>query len=74
MIEVKNAEFLAARQLVLLSVYCHELVAEVRAGNCTKQDATDAAYKTAQWNGLVEGVGDDAVQATISAVFVGTFL
>ena len=34
-------------------------------------EAVDMAYSAAEWAGLIEAVGDDAVQAVLAASFAG---
>ena len=62
------------RQLELLAIRSAELADRVTAGQIGFIDAVDAAYSAAQWAGLTEAVGDDAIQKILAAVFaqIGT--
>jgi hypothetical protein len=67
----KDADFLVARQIALLVVYCKELIASVQADDIEFQDAVDAAYDNAVWSGLVGALGDDGVQLILAGAFIG---
>jgi len=56
-------------QLELLAIRSTELADRVTAGQIGFLDAIDAAYSAAQWAGLTEAVGDDAVQLVLAASF-----
>ena len=57
------------RQLELLALRCCDLAERVEAGTIGFIDAVDMAYSAAVWSGLVESVGDDAVQKIMFAAF-----
>lgn len=60
-----------ARQLELLAIRSSELADRVIAGQLEFLDAVDMAYSAVAWSGLVESVGDNAVQKVIAAAFMG---
>jgi hypothetical protein len=57
------------RQLELFAIRCSELAERVAAGNLPFLDAVDMAYSAADFAGLVEVAGDDAVQKVMAAAF-----
>jgi hypothetical protein len=57
-------------QLDLFAVRCSELADRVVAGRLGFINAVDMAYSAAEWSGLVEMVGDDAVQKVMAAAFM----
>jgi hypothetical protein len=57
------------RQLELFAIRCSELADRVQRGEIGFIDAVDMAYSAAQWAGLTESAGDDAVQAVMAAAF-----
>jgi len=57
------------RQLELFAIRCSELADRVAAGNLAFLDAIDFAYTAADFAGLVESAGDDAVQKIMAAAF-----
>jgi hypothetical protein len=60
-----------AAQLSLLAIRASELADRVCAGQIGFIDAVDMAYSAAQWSGLTESAGDDAVQKILAAAFGG---
>jgi hypothetical protein len=58
------------RQLELFAIRCSELAERVAAGNLLFLDAVDLAYSAADFAGLVEVAGDDAVQKVMAAAFI----
>ena len=60
------------RALELLALRCCDLADRVDAGSIGFIDAVDMAYSAACWSGLVESVGDDAVQRVLFAAFATT--
>lgn len=59
------------RQLELFAIRCSELTDRVQRGEIGFIDAVDMAYSAAQWAGLTETAGDDAVQLVMAAGFQG---
>jgi hypothetical protein len=57
------------RQLELFAIRCSELADRVAAGNLPFLDAVDMAYLAADFAGLVEVAGDDAIQKIMFAAF-----
>jgi hypothetical protein len=57
------------RQLALLAIRADELAERVCSGQIGFIDAVDMAYSAAQWAGLPESVGDDAIQKILAAAF-----
>jgi hypothetical protein len=57
--------------LDLLHERCVTLAERVQAGELAFIDAVDFAYTAADFAGLVERFGDDAVQAVLAAAFIG---
>jgi hypothetical protein len=53
----------------LFGVRCGELAARTLAGDIAFLDAIDLLYDAAIWSGLVDGVGDDVVQAIMANAF-----
>ena len=64
----KTEDFVAA-QLSLLAIRASELADQVTHGQIGFIDAVDLAYSAAQWSGLTERAGDDAVQKILAAAF-----
>ncbi len=60
------------RQLSLFSNRCEMLAERVAAGRLRLIDAVDLLQSAAELSGLIESVGDNAVQAVLAAAFVGT--
>jgi hypothetical protein len=56
-------------QLSLLAIRASELADRVQCGEIGFIDAVDMAYSAAQWSGLTETTGDDAVQKILAAAF-----
>lgn len=56
-------------QISLLAIRSRDLADRVAAGDLSFLDAVDMAYSGAMWAGLVESVGDDAVQSVLAAAF-----
>ena len=50
---------------------CCTLADRVIAGGIGFIDAVDLAYTAAQFSGLADRVGDDAVQAVMASAFIG---
>jgi hypothetical protein len=46
------------------------LADRVIAGKLAFIDAIDMAYSAAEWSGLIDAAGDDAVQKIMAAAFV----
>ena len=59
------------RQLDLLGRKSKELAARVSAGQLQFIDAVDMAYSAAEWAGLIDTAGDDAVQTVLADAFMG---
>jgi hypothetical protein len=59
------------RQLELLAIRSTELADRVTAGTIGFLDAVDAAATAAEWSGLTDSVGADAVQKILAASFAG---
>ncbi len=59
------------RRLDLLRERTVVLVERVRAGELALIDAVDMAQSAAEWSGLVDAAGPDAVQQVLAAAFVG---
>ena len=57
--------------LDLFHVRCCTLADRVVAGGIGFIDAVDLAYTAAQFSGLADRVGDDAVQAVMASAFMG---
>lgn len=57
------------RRLDLFAVRCRDLRDRVMAGSISFVDAVDLGYEAAVWSGLVDGVGDDQVQAVMALAF-----
>jgi hypothetical protein len=66
------ARRITSQQLSLFAIRASELADRVHAGQLSFIDAVDMAYSAAQWSGLTESVGDDAVQKILAAAFSGT--
>jgi hypothetical protein len=56
-------------QLSLLGIRADELADRVRLGEIGFIDAVDMAYSAAQWSGVTESAGEDAVQKILAAAF-----
>lgn len=56
-------------QLSLLAIRSSELADQVTRGQISFLDAVDLAYSAAQWSGVTESAGDDAVQKILAAAF-----
>ena len=67
----RPADRYAQRQLELLAIRSSEYADRVAAGKIGFIDAVDCCYSAACWSGLVDEVGDDAVQLVLAAAFVG---
>ena len=65
-------EQFAERQLKILAMRSSDLAERVRYGGIEKIDAVDMAYSAAVISGLVDLVGDDAVQAVLATAFSET--
>lgn len=59
----------AARQIELFAIRCSELADRVAGGQIAFTEAVNMAYSAAQWSGLIDSVGDDAVQKVMTAAF-----
>ena len=64
------AQDFKSNQLRLFAVRCTELSDRVFAGELGFIDAVDMAYTAAVLAGLVESIGDDAVQKVMAAAFI----
>ena len=62
-------ERFAERQLKIVATRSSDLAERVRYGDIEKFDAVDMAYSAAVGAGLVDLVGDDAVQAVLASAF-----
>jgi hypothetical protein len=62
-------ERIAERQLKILAIRARDLAARVSCGDIAKIDAVDMAHTAAIAAGVVDLVGDDAVQAVLAAAF-----
>lgn len=60
------------RTLELLALRCCDLSERVEANTISFLDAVDMAYSAAVWSGLIDSVGDDAVQKVMYAAFATT--
>jgi hypothetical protein len=60
-----------ATQLRLLAIRASELADQVTRNELGFIDAVDLAYSAAQWSGLTDRAGDDAVQKILAAAFGG---
>jgi hypothetical protein len=65
----RAAKDYSTRQLELLAIRSCQLADRVAAGLLPFIEAVDMAYSAAEWVGLIEAVGDDAVQAVLAASF-----
>jgi hypothetical protein len=70
-ISSENSAERAKRQLALLAVRSREIAERVDAGEIGFIDGVDFCYSAAQWAGLTETAGDNAVQAVLAAGFMG---
>jgi hypothetical protein len=66
-----NADDLARQRLELFAVRCRQMAERVNAGAVPFIWAVDCLYEAATWSGLADDLGDDAVQATMAAAFMG---
>ena len=57
------------RQLAILAMRASDLAERVRFGDIERVDAVDMAYSAALIVGLVDQVGDDAVQIVLANAF-----
>ena len=60
----------AQRQLDLFETRCRQLADKVDNGIIHFIDAVDTAYSAAEWSGMVELHGDDAVQKIMASAFM----
>jgi hypothetical protein len=67
-----NAPVTTGDQIKLFAIRCSELADRVAAGQMSFIDAIDTAYSAAIWSGLIDAIGDDAVQKVMQAAFAGT--
>ena len=56
-------------QIELFAIRASELADRVAAGQISFIDAVDMAYSAAVWSGLIDSIGDDAVQKVMQAAF-----
>lgn len=70
-IPANSANRLARQRLDLFGARCHELVERINFGSISFIDGVDLAYSAAIWSGLVDDVGDDAVQTIMCDAFLG---
>lgn len=59
------------RQLKILFQRSCYLAEAVAAGTIPLLDAVDLAESAAEWSGVIDTAGQDAVQAVLAAAFVG---
>jgi hypothetical protein len=59
----------AAAQLQLFAIRCADMVERIAAREITFLDGVDMLYSAAVWSGLIDNVGDDAVQLVLFAAF-----
>jgi hypothetical protein len=64
-----NAPVTTSSQIELFAIRASELADRVAAGQMSFIDAIDTAYSAAIWSGLVDSIGDDAVQKVMQAAF-----
>jgi hypothetical protein len=57
------------RQIELFAIRASELADRVCAGDIGFINGVDMLYSAAVWSGLIDKIGDDAVQAIMSAAF-----
>jgi hypothetical protein len=62
---------MSTRQLAIFVQRAFELSDRVAAGELDLIDGVDMAYEAANWSGLTETIGDDAVQAILAEAFAG---
>ena len=55
----------------LFEIRVRELAARTASGHIAFTDGVDLAYSAAVWSGLVDSVGDDAVQKILAKFFGG---
>ena len=65
-----NSSQLSTQQLVLFERRCQTLADRVGCKQLNFVDAVELAYDAATWSGLVDAVGDDAVQVTMANAFM----
>lgn len=65
-----NASNLERQRLELFAVRCQQMVERVNAGAVPFIWGVDCLYDAATWSGLIDDLGDDAVQATMADAFV----
>jgi hypothetical protein len=65
----RREDILSERRLDLFAVRCRDLRDRVMTGTIPFIDAVDCAYSAAEWSGLVDDVGDDAVQRIMAIAF-----
>jgi hypothetical protein len=65
-----NSSQVSRQQLVLFERRCQTLADRVGCKQLNFVDAVELAYDAATWSGLVDTVGDDAVQATMANAFM----
>jgi hypothetical protein len=58
-----------AAQIKLFAIRCSDMRDRIAAGEVPFIDGIDMLYSAAVWSGLVDGVGDDAVQRVMAAAF-----
>ncbi len=63
------AELFAKRQLEVLAIRAAQLAERAASGQIRFIDAVEIAYSAAECAGLVDAVGDDAVQLVLAAAF-----
>jgi hypothetical protein len=61
---------LHARQLYLFAVRCRQLAEQVDNGLIDFISAVDTAYSAAEWSGMIDLHGNDAVQEIMAAAFM----
>lgn len=56
-------------QLKLFAIRCGDIVDRINAGEIGFIAGVDMLYDAATWSGLIDGIGDDAVQKVMAAAF-----
>jgi len=59
------------QRLDLFATRCRDQVERVNAGKVPFIESVDLLYSAAVWSGLLDDVGDDAVQAVMRDAFMG---
>jgi hypothetical protein len=64
------ADPIRQQRLDLFAARCDELVERVNGNTIKFVDAVDMAYSAAVWSGLIDDLGDDAVQYVMARAFM----